>query len=395
MDKLKKFVKNIFLITLPTLLICLFLLEVGLRLVVVVADPPMSFFNEKELMYQYEPGEKEGMMSYGPSAKHRANWRINNFGWNSLLDYKKEKSKPRIAVIGDSFIEAFQVDVDKSFPALMGVKLEKDYEVYHLGKSGSPLSQYLHISRYAAKHFDPDILIITVVHNDFLESLELFNGGNTQFLLLKDGADGIAEIAPRPNYSYQQYSFFKRFFKKSAIVRYFLVNLKINLTLKQLFSKKKKQKQYNANIDVASALEHQPLIRKCVNYVLTKIKQENTGRRVIIVMDAPRFDIYDGKLKESSVLFLHQMMAELCREKKIELLDLSESMNADYRSKGKKFSWDYDAHWNEYGHSFVCRQVLEQLKQVEPVAPSEQAEHSEKSEQPEQENQNQGESQAD
>ena len=103
-------------------------------------------------------------------------------GWNYPIDYYPINDKKLIAVIGDSYIEAFQVDVDKNYPFLLREKLKNDYEVYAFGKSGAPLSQYLHISRYVNRHFDPDILIFNLVHNDFDESIQELYPGNTYFL---------------------------------------------------------------------------------------------------------------------------------------------------------------------------------------------------------------------
>ena len=49
----------------------------------------------------------------------RANYKINANGWNSGYDRyepKKTKGKYRIAVVGDSYVEAFQVDYNKRAP---------------------------------------------------------------------------------------------------------------------------------------------------------------------------------------------------------------------------------------------------------------------------------------
>ena len=50
-------------------------------------------------------------------------------------------------------------------------KLHSQFDVYGFGKSGAPLSQYLQMTRYVIKHFDPEIIVINVIRNDFDESL--------------------------------------------------------------------------------------------------------------------------------------------------------------------------------------------------------------------------------
>ena len=75
-------------------------------------------------------------------------------------------------------------------------------------------------------------------------------------------------------------------------------------------------------------------------------------------MDAPRLEIYENLLDSSHVFFLHEMMDTLCEKYGFEFLDLTIPMKRDYDLNKIHFESPYDAHWNEYGHEFVCEQVL-------------------------------------
>ena len=132
----------------PTLIILVLVLELFFRFVIPSNNPPQTIFSKEDLLYKYKPNQL-GLFSIGKFAQIRSNYRINNDGWNSLIDYRKKKnnSKKRIAVIGDSYIEAFQVDYDKSYPSLLSNVLKNEYEIYSFGISGAPLSQYLHMNR--------------------------------------------------------------------------------------------------------------------------------------------------------------------------------------------------------------------------------------------------------
>jgi hypothetical protein len=76
-----------------------------------------------------------------------------------------------ITIIGDSYIEAFKVDVKSSIVSILREKIRDQYGVYGFGKSGAALSQHLQMGRYVSKHFNSDVIVINVVHNDFDESL--------------------------------------------------------------------------------------------------------------------------------------------------------------------------------------------------------------------------------
>ena len=306
---MKKALKNFFRITLPTLLFIVLLLELFFRFIIPAADPPIDFFDEQELIYRFDTDSKrEGLFTIGKAAQQQGRWRINNYGWNSPIDYTAKGEKSRIAIIGDSYIEAFQVDVDKSYPSLLRNEINTDYDVYSIGKSGAPLSEYLNYSRYIKKYFDPDIFIFNVVHNDYDESILKLNPNTKHMLTLNIKDNVITENAPEPNKSFKQYNWKKRMIYKSALVRYLYINLHIDKTIRNFQVKDNIQRRYNGNIDVGKAEDNKGLIIQSVDYILGKLKQENPGKRIMFVVDAPRSDIYKGELASSSILFLNKIL---------------------------------------------------------------------------------------
>ena len=156
------FLKQLAAITLPTLVVLFLLLEVVFRFVIPASNPPLGYFDDDTLMMRLDPASPEGLNTIGAFARQPAKWRVNSYGWNSPIDYAEARTpgKKRIAVIGDSYIEALQVDIDQSYPALLHQRLAGSAEVFAFGRSGASLSQYLHMSRYAAKTFDPDVLVL-------------------------------------------------------------------------------------------------------------------------------------------------------------------------------------------------------------------------------------------
>jgi hypothetical protein len=327
-------------------------LEVVFRTVIPASEFPLVKFDPEHRILLFENRvATEGTFTLGKRAEIRGRWRINNYGWNSPVDYDPQKTQPRLVVIGDSFVEAFQVDNDKSFISLLRESLSDSMEVYSFGISGSQLSQYLQMYRYAAKVFDPDVVVITVVHNDFDESIFNLKPDKSIYLTLdiKDGA-----VTERPPDAYVP-SRIKRLLRHSALVRYLSQNLKIGLTNTVV---RHKNDQYAANVEVRSLQQNAEMIRKATSYILERFRDESDGRRIIFLMDAPRQDIYDNRLDKSEVLFLNRMFQELCVEYGFELLDLTDSMSHAYAANGKVFNPDTDGHWNEYGHGFVADQVL-------------------------------------
>ncbi|HEU0080909.1 MAG TPA: hypothetical protein VFQ72_02710 [Candidatus Paceibacterota bacterium] len=91
----------------------------------------------------------------------------------------------RIALLGDSFVEAVQVPVEKSFPYLLEQKLNQGaaaasssrrYEVIPFGKSGNgALVNAQYLRRYALK-YRPDLVIEAFVTNDLEDDAKLGAG---------------------------------------------------------------------------------------------------------------------------------------------------------------------------------------------------------------------------
>jgi hypothetical protein len=289
----------------------------------------------------------------------RATWTINNSGWNSPIDYFRKKEKPRIAVIGDSFIAAFQVSPHDSYPSLLRQELGDRYDVYSFGIPGAPLSQYLNLARYADEAFDPDIFIINIVHNDFLESLVEENEYDVHWLRLTRDRDsgGIKEVPSGPNYDFTQYKPWKNILRYSATIRYFTYNVRI----RELFrSVAQPELNYHANVNVRNLDASRESVPPVVNYVFGRLKTEFADKRFIIVLDAPRRDIYKD-IQSEPVMFLAEVTREHSEKYEFEFIDLYPLMKRDYAENGQRFEFDNDSHWNEYGHMFVSRQLLPYL----------------------------------
>jgi len=342
-------------ISLPTVVLLALLFELIIfRFIIRATETPIVVYDEQYGILRYDKNQMEtGVYTMGQWAQIKARWRVNNYGWNSSIDYaeSKSKGKTRICIIGDSYVEALQVDVEKNFVSLLREMMGDDYEVYSFGISGSPLSQYLHISRYVKKIFQPDILVFLLVHNDFDESVAQFKN-TPDFLQLVPENDSFTERQPtRP--------VLRQYLKISATIRYLYSNIRIGSLIGKLSEKK-----YDANIDVARVNELEKDIRAATDYIIGKISAENSDRKVIFIMDAPRWDIYSNNLVHSNVYWMNNMVKEICSRYGMYFLDLTESFSNDYSTHRHKFNFDIDGHWNEYGHSIAAMALFKYLNDV-------------------------------
>ena len=366
MTKLKKILKNLLFVTLPMLIIFFILLEIISRIFFPGSEAPNCVYvhdaqTDMDIVKFDRKYGTRGLWTKGNLAQQRGKWRINNEGWNSPIDYTSEK-KPgikRIAVIGDSYIEAWQVDAEKSYPSLLGDSLGSKYEVYSFAVSQSPLSQYLHISRYVEKKYSPDIYIFNIVHNDFLESI---NGmaNIPMYMTVKFNNDSsFTEVAPtEPERTYSKVPG-GEIFRKSSLFRWVYYNLNL---MERFKAKKAAAKDFEMNIAVKDLTAKKDSLDAVAGYLLKTIKKELGNKEIIFVMDAPRQNIYNNDLAKSKTAWLNHMVDSICKEQSLPFIDLTSDMEQDFKKNGKKFESKYDNHWDYYGHQTVAKAVYDYFK---------------------------------
>lgn len=357
---MKERMKNILLATLPAVVLFLAGIEALFRWFIPAAEFPETYSDGQYGILRFnENGPTNGVFTIGKFSEQQARWHINNYGWNSEIDYatQKPRSKPLIAIIGDSYIEALQVDVDKNVASTLRKKVQGTWNVYSFGISGAALSQYLQMSRYVTSIFDPEILIVNVVHNDFDESIRDLHP-DSLFMQLHTCPDGLKEVPPRPYVP----SRIKRLLRHSALARYLFVNLKIErLVANNPEGKKERASKYNANIDVVRAEKAHETIETATDYLVRRFRSENPHRRIIFMMDAPRADIYNGTLAQSNVAWLNRLLEKTCIRYGVEYIDLTPVFATHFDEHHQHFESQYDWHWNELGHRLAAERLVEQI----------------------------------
>lgn len=341
---------RILLLALPSLLMCLLFLEILFRTLVPACEMPFALFDPDENLLRFDTrGPRTGLYTAGTLSQLRAHWHINNYGWNSSIDYspRASRSRPLIAIIGDSFIEGFQTDVDKNIAAVLRRSFEAEADVYAFGMSGAPLSEYLHLCRYVRKTFAPDIIVILVIHNDFDESLADVGNKSHQHQLTFEFKEG--QLREHPPAAYVP-SRVRRVVARSALFRYLVLNASVPQRIEMLRNRfLSRQGDFNANIDVNSVTPLRETIRALTTYLVEKIRDESAGC-VVFMMDAPRRDIYRGTLGSSNVIWMNRLLGDACGEAGVAFLDLTEVFGRDYGQYHVKFNSDIDSHWNSRGH---------------------------------------------
>ncbi|MBZ0264594.1 hypothetical protein K8I28_07985 [bacterium] len=365
MNKFRAILRNFLLVTVPTIILLLAFAELTFRFIIPASFPPYHQTDPNGNVMNYNASlNSDGLFTIGNFAQQRGRWHINNYGWNSPFDYDRSSTKPLVAIIGDSYVDGLQLDVDQKMSSLVADSLQDSMRVYSFGMAGAPFSQYLHVSRYVNTNFDPDILVFVVIHNDFDEShTDMIR--NPLFMQIEDSAHGINEIPPkayRPNNTI-------RMIRKSALVRYLYINLHAKEVLQGFINRLTMggdAPEYNMNINVDAMFERLEDIKSGITYLIETILKENSDKRVIFIMDGLREEIYNNSFKNSKLMFLHMLMSEICASRDCEFIDMTPIFKTHYAKHKQRFETPYDNHWNKLGHELVANTVLGVLSSPEP-----------------------------
>jgi hypothetical protein len=194
--------------------LCLRLLPVntGLRSVAVSEHQPIFHF-QPDRDFVYSKGWRLDMVNRG---------HVNNAGFVNNVDYDADAAHPRLAIIGDSYVEALMVPYAETMQGRLSAAIGKQGQVFSFAASGAPLSQYLVWANHARAMWGADALVITVVGNDFDESLAAVRVGPGFHHYVESPESGLMlrrfDYTPNP---------LGRLGVHSALVRYLLFNLNV------------------------------------------------------------------------------------------------------------------------------------------------------------------------
>lgn len=342
---------KILLISLPSFIVAFVLLETITRISLPASDSPDIYY-DRVLGIMYLPNQT-GNYIVGKKSEINARFRINANGWNSPHDYEKEKPEDtiRIAVIGDSFVESFQVDYDKSYPYLLEEKLKEsgnNAQVYTFGHSGANLIHYLKVFEWVKEQYSPDITIVNLVDNDFKESF--YGIARTDNWSIAQDNNIFLEIAPSPTKNVR----LKKLFRKSALVRYLTINLGIPDITKLI------NRDTSDSLNLPSIMESANYYSKLLDYSLEKIiETAGDDTVVVLVLDSDRQSIYQEK--PSELAEIGDLIKKKTKKTNIIFLDLDETFQNSWNEERAKFEWEIDDHWNPFAHGLIVETLFDLL----------------------------------
>jgi hypothetical protein len=112
----------------------------------------------------------------------------NRQGWRSVYDYEQKKSRPRVIVVGDSFINYCLHDDAELITHYLQGFFGDGVEVMNMGVPGFGIDQMALVSTRIARDFEPDAVVFAFIKTDLERSChDYFYGTRKPYFILKNG----------------------------------------------------------------------------------------------------------------------------------------------------------------------------------------------------------------
>jgi hypothetical protein len=365
-----KVLKNLGLMMASLLILVVFLEGIIFRYFLVASDLPMLAENNGGLL-RYESNQT-GV--YRIKNEIEAKFNINYQGWNSQFsDYSVAvpNGQKRVVMVGDSYIEALQVNATSSVAEILQQELSgPTTQVFRIGMSGAPLSHYVYMLREEVVQYLPDLVIVNLVHNDFDESFGLAEGTYTEsFATYRSTEDQVLELMdPKP---------YRRnlawYLKRTASFRYLYVRMKIfpRMLVKMVMdwidndSNRVTSDHYSPSVSSSNDQQIERLIRTSLRTMIDL--QEEHLFALLVVIDADRsataIAIDAGEVVPRDGLRINEMLSRIGLDMKVPVLDLQPIVEQDYRNHRRPLHFKNDYHWNQRMHGLAATAIVEKIRE--------------------------------
>jgi hypothetical protein len=339
------------------IIVPLLLGEIILRLLPVSTGLTLQEVNENQPVAKFMP-DRDFIYSRGWSLRHVNHGHVNNDGFVNDQNYDPLNQRPLLAIVGDSYVEALMVPYQETLQGRLAAKVGDKGRIYSFGGSGAPLSQYIAWAAYAAQTYHPQGIAITVVGNDFDESLLKYKNvpGHHYFAQLPNGKLELQRVDYHAGW-------IGRVLLHSALARYVIFDLQ---PLGGFYRVKSwlaggSEARFVANtsdsLDPQRVADSRRVIPAFLDELLTR-----TGLppdRLLLVVDGVRPELYSGESTGSDSYFglMRSELIAAARARGLEVIDLEPVFAAAYRDDKERFEFPDDAHWNAHGHAVVARAV--------------------------------------
>ncbi len=322
---------------------------------------------------------------YNKENDHPITGKINKFGWrdkNWKLD--KLKNTYRIAVLGDSYVEALQIEQNSTFLSLAEQRLNnklknKKVELMNFGRSGFTQTEELLVLKNEILKFSPDMVILFFLPENDIRDINKKTAPDLlrPFYNISENKKLILNTDFSITYQFKIKSLINNFKLHSALISLFCYRLNAYLAQKNINDKKDisvAEASFNKLDKYLSLCTANPDPIYLENYRLNKLLiknivencNQNKIRLILITINTPAYiPEIEGKYKNIdpsfNAEFFEDELKNYAESLNIDYLGLQRIFSSYYKKTGIRLHWN---HWNYEGHKLVAQALAGKLSSI-------------------------------
>jgi lysophospholipase L1-like esterase len=312
--------------------------------------------------------------------------KINNLGWR---DKERSLTKPantfRVAVLGDSFVEAFQVELDRTFPILSENELNrgtsKRVEIMNFGLSGYTQTEELLILQNELEKYAPDMVMLFFFPGNDIDDVKRATAYSKMrpFFKISENRKLILDTSFSKTLEFKAKCFINIFKNHSALIS--LLTERYNAF--KLMIAERRRKVERGIPGYLSLCTDNPDSGYTENYKINKLliktasehcKKNGMKFMLVVVDDVSYMPEYEKKYKDidSSIysFFFDDDLGQFAKLIGAEYIGLTRLFRKYCDEYGSALHWQRAGytygHWNYKGHEIVAETIVAKLKQIIP-----------------------------
>lgn len=361
---MKKLFKIIF-INIIIFILLLIVIEVLLHII-----PPFDRFvtyYEAEARSRNEGPNKEYTYTgnnIGMISEFKVHIKNNSLGFHdSGHIFSKKANIHRVLILGDSQVEAIQVDLSKTFFKILEKKFNNEgfhVEVIALGKSGYGPKEALDLYENIGRKYNPDIVIWSFTNNnDIQDSYREFGR------IIRDRKlEGLPEIPDFLKFSkIATYLYTRKWISKDKP--------SLELTETTFFKGEFSYINEINNWDQIVFLKRWPPVfeeawNSFKKYYLELIEKVRNDGKILITISSsgayPYFLLNSNENIDWDFDKPNYLVEELSKENSVRFLSMKSTYDSFIKKTSKDVVFGYDGHLNEAGHELVAKIMYSEIK---------------------------------
>lgn len=368
-------------------LISIVLLEILLRVTHLFGADTLVTERDPFIGYRYIPGHE---YYSARENDHLITGRFNRYGWRDReWTLKKPSGVYRAAILGDSFVESFQVESDRTFLNLTADRMREvspiPVELMNFGRSGFTQSEeYLVLQRSAAR-FKPDMVALFFFpENDIADiSPKTTTDSMRPYYLLSPTGKLSLDTSFRQTSKYRGHPV-TLFLERNSVLAGFL-HEKLESARERYFKRVGRDPRYGDGFDrnthklegyITLCTAHpdpQYVSNYKVNKALIKAMSDYCHERgmrfVLVCVDTESYlPSMQNRLTAADATynpnFYEDDLGRFAHSLGDDFLGLQRPFREEYVRTGKPLHWGRWGHWNYRGHQLVARNFSLKLQSI-------------------------------